>query len=655
MKSVVNVIAFFLLSIQVFSQDTIFKKIDIDRGSTFVLKSLNTFYILGNYPNGSKSIEGDLKIASYNYPERISGMGSTPSYREMGKMLTAYIYVPKNDLKTFHPNGTMYQHFNQKSGILVTRDSSNRILETMYLNRKLGVDSLLTYYYDGTIRSREIGNRTEYQWTLKVNFERSNELYVVNNIIPLQKRFYYSTGELESIWTVDNSDRIIRFPNYKKEFFSREGDVRSDLIQTNDYKNMGVLTTFYLNGYRKSQETLYREELHGTYRLWNDTGQLIELGSKNIRVPDSTITTWYDNGIMKSWTNTTGTSFSWHPNGNLKSEHCGRHGLNFQYPFNGESESLRDNHYNTDWNRSGVINVAHLGGRDSLGFRHGKWNGYYEDSCLAYTAEFEHGFQVGDFIQYSNEGFVIRTSEFDHGSANGATVYYDRNNGARTSEGRMENDYKSGKWNQYYQDGRLFQVSEFRKGYEFLIYIRYHNNDSIAIDSEIDSVEEQIVTSSYGPNGIILKRITRDFNGGQRIEELFHSNGNMKSYRGHFPNEEHQVGTYIRKENVFDSLGNVIDVIEFPAPHIPEITRRYRWDGTLEYESIYGFKGEKNTFSAYHSNGQLKEYSVYKGSISRRDQCTKKYFDSDGKLIKREEIVDGEVVKTVPKPKSFFD
>jgi len=98
---------------------------------------------------------------------------------------------------------------------------------------------------------------------------------------------------------------------------------------------------------------------------------------------------------------------------------------------------------------------------DENGLRHGKWNGFYDDSkLLRYEGNFNHGQETGLFTYYANSDkkIVMATRNFD-GKSNAYTIFYDEKKN-KVSEGNVINKMREGVWKYYHKSSKAVMTTE---------------------------------------------------------------------------------------------------------------------------------------------------------------------------------------------------
>jgi len=633
MKNILLLLAFTILRLSLLAQDTVYHSMGNDWGGSLLIKKGKFYTILSYFPNGNLRMKGTLKDLTFEYPERKSGMGSTPNSYLTGKTLKATVKVPHNELMVWYENGSIHQEF--KENALFIYDSEENDSCRVYFSGNNEIDSSVYFYGNGKVKLKTTGNESVLDWTMQVSYIGA-AVITVHHYSPSRKQSFYPTGGLECNWSYAQHQQFR--PYYKRDFYSETGEKSTSLFQTNDDKLTGTLVTYYHSGALKSIETIYRDQRRGGYKLFAENGQLIEQGSETGRKLDSVKVQWYENGQMKQWEDEYH-FFSWHNNGILRHEHGGKYGLNVEYDVSGNI--IRSNYINVGHFGADSSKVTSHGKRDSSGFRDGDWKGFYHDSTLAYRAKFNHGKQDGEFILFYTNGNPQFVSNFQSGVLHGDFIEY-RNDRTISQIGSYRNGDKSGDWVEFWPNGFTFRITRYLdSGGEFLLR-QFHSDSTLCISATIDSVANEIITE-YFQDGKIYEKKVVDFEGHQSRTQYWYKNGQIKSTNESLYYTNGQSKSFTHRVPIYDSIGNIIAYKDSVGRHVPITERKYLSDGTLEMESTHGFNGKNNVLKTYHPNGKLKMHSV---SPPDRNTNTTKYYDNEGKLIKKEVFRDGELIRS---------
>lgn len=112
------------------------------------------------------------------------------------------------------------------------------------------------------------------------------------------------------------------------------------------------------------------------------------------------------------------------------------------------------------------VNTDHI--RSSTIFEHGKPNGEYRSFFFSglplEEKHFVNGVENGQRVSYSSAGRVIARVPYVGGKKEGIAYKYYSYDGTLKSEISYKNDYRDGITKEYYENGKLSQISHYRQG-----------------------------------------------------------------------------------------------------------------------------------------------------------------------------------------------
>jgi antitoxin component YwqK of YwqJK toxin-antitoxin module len=231
----------------------------------------------------------------------------------------------------------------------------------------------------------------------------------------------------------------------------------------------GKWTFYYPSG--KIQEIDYYQNgyLEGEYKVWNESGAVIEVGNYSQGKRNGALVMYYDNGKTKKSEfykedKLDGLSEKWYPNGNKEFE------INY-----------------TDGVLNGVFKDYFVDGKVKVegAYLNGEYEGdlkvYYENGALKYQTNFTKGKKNGKYFGYYESGKPHIETEFSAGEINGTyTEYYE--SGELHFQCSFVNGKKTGLWKEYYDNGQMAVTGVYNSdGQKSGIWIEYFENGQIEI------------------------------------------------------------------------------------------------------------------------------------------------------------------------------
>lgn len=317
--------------------------------------------------------------------------------------------------------------------------------------------------------------------------------------------------------------------------------------------------------------------------------------------------------------------------------------------------------YKTFSSTSGKLEVS---GHYLNGKAHNKWEYYYnygdhENKVLA-EVTFNNGV-ISDpvtFYTYENPYMnMFDTEEKDH--------IYTYNEGYYSKGKLSENSIyfseydRTGKWQGFYEDGKLFYEGSYKKGEREGTWTFYHKNGQLAAKGNYKNNKETGLWQTYHKNGKIMDE--GSYKNGEKIGswKYYYANGNLKSER--FLKEgpkgfsitwgvskSYQENGKPLYDAVYDSIhSNGINTLSSNSNSYDENGDLYMHDvynGFEGYELYRGTKIKKRTWKVtnnvqtetyYYKNEKVKEIRFYKrDEYSNYDVKTGiwKYYNEDGSL-----------------------
>lgn len=127
--------------------------------------------------------------------------------------------------------------------------------------------------------------------------------------------------------------------------------------------------------------------------------------------------------------------------------------------------------------------------------------------------------------EYYSNGKVKSETIYKDGKPNGqSTTYYE--NGKKDSEIAYENGIPVGRGIFYFEDGNLKEEIAYLDGLNDMKIRSYYLNRNLYRTSRKENGRWAETTQEYAPNGLLLKEVRFDENGGIKEEKIYDSEGN---------------------------------------------------------------------------------------------------------------------------------
>ncbi|MFC2129240.1 toxin-antitoxin system YwqK family antitoxin [Bacteroidota bacterium] len=386
----------------------------------------------------------------------------------------------------------------------------------------------------------------------------AKELYI-NDKKEGNSYYYYETGELkESVY----------YSNGKKQGKAREFDKDSTVITLLQYNNnylvsrekinrkdssgkkQGTYKVFHEDGSLKREENYMDDDLHGYFREFDETGELLqamryergaiieEIDEEAREIIDFKRT--YDEqgrivfsgayfeGIPRGihrFFDTTGNiinAYIYNEKGQRLSEGIvdeqgKRVGKWTDYYVSGETKAIgtyRDNKKNGNWiyyfeNKSIEQKGSFIGGRFN-----GEWTWYYPDGEIWRQESFFNGNEDGYSVEYDREQNIISEGVYIDGEKDGDWTH---NVGDHKEEGGYIIGLREGKWTYYYGDGSVQFVGNYLQGNPDGSQLYYYPNGALKEEQFYKKGIREKIWRKYDEEGNVTLAITYKNNLEHRI------------------------------------------------------------------------------------------------------------------------------------------
>ncbi len=254
----------------------------------------------------------------------------------------------------------------------------------------------------------------------------------------------YSDNKIDGLSKeYDQEGNIITLLEYNNDrLISRE---RINRIDNNGLKQ-GTWKEFFTNGNLKKEENYRDNLLHGYYREYNSSGQII-------------FTLLYDNGAIVQSANTDDTEI------NITNRYDEENRLVYSGPYRNDVPVGVHREYGSDGSviKSFIYNDNGLllseGIVDESGNRNGNWKDFYSDGTIMAEGQYVNNIRSGIWKFYNSNGSVEQTGSY----------YYGRPDGV---------------WRWYYENNALLREEEYYRGQREGPYVEYSDTGEIIVQGQ---------------------------------------------------------------------------------------------------------------------------------------------------------------------------
>lgn len=293
----------------------------------------------------------------------------------------------------------------------------------------------------------------------------------------------------------------------------------------------------------------------------------------------------------------------YYSNGNLKKEMTYRNDLLHSYY--------------KEYNAKGILNLAMLFDNGSLVEESVDddpdieiKNRYNSQGILTYSGPYKGEIPVGIHREYKDDGSIIKSR-----------IYND--DGIIVSEGIISEDgLKSGKWKNYYNDGKTKEAGTYLNNRKSGNWVFYNNEGRIVQKGSFRNGKSDGRWLWYFDDGNILRE--EDYYQGRRDGEFieYSVSGEIISSGLYIDNEKDGLWVY--------TLGDHKEEGKYIIGLRDGVWKYYDSDGSLRYKGNY-LQGNPEGYHIYYwESGKVKEEQYYKFGLKQRSW---KKYDLDGQLF----------------------
>lgn len=406
------------------------------------------------------------------------------------------------------------------------------------INYQLGVRSgyALKYSYDNPERP---GMKTLISKELYINDKKEGNSYYYYNTGELKESVYYSNGRKQgSAREFDKDSTIITVLQYNNNYLvSRERINRTD----SEGNRQGTFKEFYEDGSLKKEENYLDNELHGYFREFDETGELLlamryergavieEIDEEAKEIIDFKRT--YDDqgrivfsgayfegiprGIHRFY-DTTGTiinAYIYNEKGvrlseGIVDEQGIKKGKWIDYYRSGKTKavgSYLNNRRNGQWiyyfeNKQIEQKGSFIGGRFD-----GEWIWNYPNGTTWRVETYFNGREDGHSVEYSIEGKIISEGNYTDGEKDGQWIV---DVGDHKEEGSYIIGLREGKWIYYFADGTKKFEGNYLQGNPDGLQIYYYPSGAIREEQYYKRGLRERIWRKYDEEGNTFMTIT---------------------------------------------------------------------------------------------------------------------------------------------------
>ncbi|TBW26794.1 toxin-antitoxin system YwqK family antitoxin [Gramella sp. KN1008] len=590
----------------------------------------------------------------------------------------------------YFENGDVYTEMNFKN------DLKNGVEKSFYRNGNV--------YKEMSYRNGELqGKFTEYH----LNGVLSQEGYYSNGLLQGEWRTYHENGNLASVSNYHEGlahDLYQEFDKDGKLYFEydyRKGEIiayrfydKDENVLVDERKKGGE---FYYKSFtphrEKNSEGLYDISggRTGVWKYYDDNGILTENGNYIDDKPNGLVTLYFNSGKKDSEVNYVngkmqGYAVFYFPNGQIQNhglyENDLKQGVWKEYYIDGTPKAINFYHdnelhgeqilfeaygkkYMTDHYNYGklehsiafmpegaaydtirykqnkdeyIVKTHYPSGRlkKSItylhGYKHGEFKAYSVEGILETEGDYFNNLQHGEWTDYRENGDVIFKRNFEYGSYNGKSeVFYE--NGQLDTEYIYNYGIDTGVWKSYHENGEQATQIPHENGSEHGEWKLYDNQGNLQLIRYYEY--GRLLGYSYLDGEGALKKMIPLKNETGKIES-FYSNGN--------PSRVFEVigGDFHNNYNTYYFNGQLMEVTPYSYGLRHGWNIEYYENGKKKTEAEYLFDNLHGMKKEYYPNGTLKSETVYKNNIEVGPAM---YYDSEGKIKKREEFLNGDAIK----------
>ena len=307
---------------------------------------------------------------------------------------------------------------------------------------------------------------------------------------------------------------------------------------------------------------------------------------------------------------------------------------------------------------------------DDQGRKQGPWvRLWYQSDKVRYTGQFKDDRPVGRFNHYATDGKL--ESVVDHyADSDAAHARHFHPNGRLMAEGRYDGQRKDSTWNYFDPEGRLRRVENFHLGMEHGDWTAYYPDGAVVERKHYENGLLEGRFEQFHPNGQ-LQMEARYENGEPEGTMTWYYPDGKKEIQGDMVNGQRE-GAWI----YYNPDGTIqIQVLYQRGEYVKDkkengTFKEHYDDERLKSETTYKRGLREGPHSEYHPDGEwvrrpvpedpvrgtpADEEMVLEGQtlklecIYRNDRLhgTLKEYDAEGRLVRQEEYIEGELVKKV--------
>jgi uncharacterized protein len=477
--------------------------------------------------------------------------------------------------------------------------------------------------------------------------------------------FIYVTAFSQEEASLKDGYKIFKYPN---------GAISSEGLIKNG-KPEGFWKSYYVTGIKKSEGRRTNYLLDSIWIFYNQAGDITEkinylFGKKNgwyykyKKDPFKGIYLWSKE--LYAGDKKEGTAYFYYPKGEIQQTiayNSGKkEGLSKEYDREGKIITLFE--YNNDF----LVSREKINRADNQGLKQSVWKDFYANGGIKYEESYIDDLLHGYFKEYDTKGRLVLTMLYDMGSIVKSNVEdepdieiqnkYDKegkliysgpyrnkvpvgihreynddgkvinafiynDNGLLLSEGIVDDaGNRSGKWKNFYPDGKIKAEGQFAKNRQYGLWKYYNILNKLEQTGSYNNGRPDGLWKWYYDNGAIIRE--EEYFQGQR-DGLYteYSPGGEIICEGQYTDSEKN-GLWKYRSGDYSEEGKYIIGLKNGE------WKSYYSDGKLKFKGdfVQGNSDGKQIF--YYESGKIKEEQYFKMGIKQKSW---KKYDEDGMLV----------------------
>jgi antitoxin component YwqK of YwqJK toxin-antitoxin module len=334
-------------------------------------------------------------------------------------------------------------------------------------------------------------------------------------------------------------------------FYFRNGKVQQNVFYVRGFKH-GKATEFFATGKRKHEGYFYWDVPDSTMKTWNEQGILIEEGNYCKGMKCGIWIYKYDDGknymqeeyadsilYLNQYYNAEGVQevkdgegkrivkFS---NGKVKEE----------LEYSGGVKNGKYAEYS--WSGKKIAEGAYAAGK-----MNGLWKVWLPDGTISLETNYSNDIRHGKHVQYYDNGTIQVAGNYNNGLKDGEWVWFARN-GVKDIQGTFKDDLREGLWQQWHINGKLHSEGHFDNNKKTGTWKYYYEFGGLWKQGDFDNDFRTGLWTTWFENGKKLQEGNYQKDMAHGLWQSWYDNGQIKDegsfkdglmegqWRGWYPN-----------------------------------------------------------------------------------------------------------------------